>query len=128
LNWTGGVSLSWNLFQRMLTPAQVREQEAAIHSLEAQRDALRLQVRLDVVQARLAVRAAKASLGAANEALINADSQLRLAEGRFQTGVGSIIELGDSQVARTNAAAQKVQAEYNVSSARAQLLKALGRP
>ncbi|MGZ3425302.1 MAG: TolC family protein, partial [Polyangia bacterium] len=52
---------------------------------------------------------------------------LRLAEGRYQAGVGSIIELGDAQVAATTAAAQKVQADYNVSTARAQLLNALGR-
>ena len=78
-------------------------------------------------QARLAVRAAKASLVAANEAETNAKEQLRLAEGRYAAGVGSIIELGDAQVAATTAQAQKVQADYNVSTARAQLLNALGR-
>ena len=88
---------------------------------------MRQQVRLGVEQARLAVRAAKAALGAANEAEANAREQLRLAEGRYQAGVGSIIELGDAQVAATTAAAQKVQADYNVSTARAQLLNALGR-
>jgi outer membrane protein len=64
---------------------------------------------------------------AADEALLNARERLRLAEGRYQAGVGSVIELGDAQVALTNAAAQKVQADYNVSTARAQLMKAIGR-
>ena len=88
---------------------------------------MRQQVRLGVEQARLAVRAAKAALGAAVEAEVNAREQLRLAEGRYAAGVGSIIELGDAQVAETTAAAQRVQADYNVSTARAQLLNALGR-
>jgi outer membrane protein len=127
-NWNAALVLNWSLFSGLLTPAQVREQDANIASLEAQRDALRLQVRLGVEQARLAVRAAKTSYAAAQEALLNANDQLRLAEGRYQTGVGSIIELGDAQVAQTNAAAQKVQAEYSVASARAQLIQALGRP
>ena len=50
-----------------------------------------------------------------------------LAEGRYQAGVGNIIELGDAQVAQTSAAAQAVQAEYNLATARAQLGRALGR-
>jgi len=127
-NWNLTVTLSWPLFQGLLTNAQVREAEANLAQIEAQRDALRQQVRLEVDQARLAVRAGKAALGAAEEALTNARERLRLAEGRYQTGVGNVIELGDAQVALTNAAGQKVQAEYNLASARAQLTKALGRP
>ena len=46
---------------------------------------------------------------------------------RYATGVGSIIELNDAQVAYTSAAAQVVQARYSLSIARAQLLAALGR-
>jgi outer membrane protein len=119
--------LTWPIFQGFLTRGQVREAEANLAALEAQRDGLRQQVRLEVDQARLAVRAAKEALIAAGEALENAQVRLRLAEGRYQTGVGSVIELGDAQTALTNAAGQKVQAEYNLAQARAQLLKALGR-
>ena len=57
-----------------------------------------------------------------------AQQRLELAEGRYRTGVGSAIELGDAQIAVTNAAAQVVQADYRLSTARAQLLRALGRP
>jgi len=41
--------------------------------------------------------------------------------------VGSIIELGDAQEALTTTAAQKVSAEYQLYTARAQLLRALGK-
>lgn len=126
-NWNAQATLTWNLFQGGLTRAQEREARANVDAARAQLETLRQQVRVDVEQARLAVRAAKASLGAAGEAFVNARQQLRLAEGRYQAGVGSVIELGDSQVALTTAAAQRVQAEYNVSSSRAQLLRALGR-
>ena len=126
-NWTLNITLTWQLFQGGLTWYTVKEQKANLEGVEAQRDLLRQQVRLGVEQARLAVRAAKAALGAAIEAEANAKEQLRLAEGRYAAGVGSIIELGDAQVAATTAQAQKVQADYNVSTARAQLLNALGR-
>ncbi len=126
-NWNFNLTLNWQLFSGGLTWYTVKEQKANLDGLEAQRDLLRQQVRLGVEQARLAVRAAKAAVVAADEALVNAKEQLRLAEGRYQAGVGNIIELGDAQVAETTAAAQRVQAEYNVSTARAQLLQALGR-
>jgi outer membrane protein len=84
-------------------------------------------MRLEVDQARLAVRAAKAAIVASDEAVQNARERLKLAEGRYQTGVGNAIELGDAQLAMTSTQAQKVQAEYNLASARAALLKALGR-
>ena len=86
-----------------------------------------LQVRFDVEQAQATLLGNKESVVAAQDAVDNAREQLRLAEGRYQAGVGTIIELSDAQVQLTNAAAQLVQAQYNLSTARARLLAALGR-
>lgn len=122
-----GVTLTWLIFQGGLTKATVRAAEANLTSITATRDLTRLQIQLGVNTAQLAVRAAKATIGAADEAATSAHEQLRLAEQRFATGVGNIIELDDAQVAYTSAAAQVVQARYNLASARAQLLAALGR-
>jgi len=127
-NWAVGAQLLWPVFQGGLTTGQVHQAEANLSYVDAQLDAEKLQVRFDVMQAVLTLRAAKVSIDASNEALVNAREQLRLAEGRYQSGVGSIIELGDAQVAATNAAAQVVQADFNLATARAQLLTALGRP
>jgi outer membrane protein len=126
--WAVGATLAWPFFQGGLTRGQVHTAEANLDYVNAQLEAEKLQVRFDVQQAGLTLRAAKASIDAANEALANAREQLRLAEGRYQAGVGSIIELGDAQITETNAAAQVVQADFNLSTARAQLLTALGRP
>jgi outer membrane protein len=127
-NWYVGGQLTWPLIQGGLTRGQVREAEANVHNADAQLDVEKLQIHLDVEQAILAVRAAKASIDAALEAVTNAKLQLKLAEGRYAQGVGSIIELSDAQVAMTSAAAQQVQADYNLATARAQLLNALGQP
>jgi outer membrane protein len=126
-NAAAGLSLSWNLFQGGQTRAQVSEAEANVMAAVAQLDLERQQVRADVDAARLAVRAGKESLSATQEALVNARERLRLAEERYQVGVGSAIELGDAQVALTQAAAQAVQADDRLATARAQLLRALGR-
>jgi len=126
-NAAAGLSLSWSIFQGGLTRAQVSEAEANVMGTVAQLDLQRQQVRADVDGARLAVRAGRESLGATQEALLNARERLRLAEERYQVGVGSAIELGDAQVALTQAAAQAVQADNRLATARAQLLRAVGR-
>jgi outer membrane protein len=129
LGWSlvGGVTLTWPIFTGLSTRAAVREAEWNQAVIDAQDTAERQQIRFEAEQARLAVRAAKSELAAADEALTNARERLRLAEGRYQTGVGNIIELGDAQVAVTSAAAQRVQAELDLASARAQLLHVVGR-
>jgi outer membrane protein TolC len=53
--------------------------------------------------------------------------RLNLDEGRYEAGVGSVIELRDSQVALTAAAGQEVQAVFNLATSRTRL-SMLGRP
>jgi outer membrane protein len=124
--WYAGVAVNWPFYQGGLTKGQVREQEAILRGIDAQTDVEKLQVRLDVEQARLSIRAYKNTIAATKDALTNSRDLLRLAEGRYATGVGGVIELGDAQVAYSNAEAQVVQAEYNLAVARTQLLAALG--
>ena len=102
--------------------------EKYVDYVDAELETEKLQIRFQVQQYVLSVRAAKASIDAANEALVNAREQLRLAEGQYDAGVGNIILLSDAQVAATAAAAQVVQTDFNLSTARAQLLAALGKP
>jgi outer membrane protein len=127
-NLSASLTLNWNIFTGLSTWEQVKLEKANLESLVAQRDLLVQQIRLQLVQALLQVHGAKAALGAADEALTAARERLRLAEGRYAAGVGSVIELGDAQLALTQAAAQRVRAEYDLATARAQLLAALGRP
>ncbi len=127
-NVNAGVSLTWPLFQGGLTNARVRQDEASLVVTRSQAALERQQIRFDVTQARLAVRAGKAALITAKEVERNAKEQLRLAEARYQAGAGSIIEQQDAQVAATTASGQVIQADYSLSLARAQLIKALGRP
>ena len=127
LNWRVGVTLQWNLFSGLATKGAEHEAIANLDSLQAQLDGQRQQVRLETEQARLAVVAAVSALEATQEALDNAKVRLTLAEGRYQTGVGNALELSDAQLQVTNAGAQRVNADYTLASARAQLLKAVGK-
>jgi outer membrane protein len=126
-NVWGGVQLTWPLFQGLLTHGQVREADAQVDAVRAERDRGVQQVWVAVQQAAATVRAAKEAVTASDEALTAARERLRLADGRYAAGVGSIIELGDAELVAEQAGAQKVAAEYALANARAALCLALGR-
>ncbi|MFZ5890267.1 MAG: TolC family protein [Myxococcota bacterium] len=125
-NWNAQATLSWPIFQGGLTKAQVREAHANVDAATAQVNLVKQQVLLTVEQARIGVIGAKRALATADVLVRNARERLNLAEGRYQTGVGNIIELGDAQLALTTAQQQRVQAEFNLSTARSTLLSAIG--
>ena len=56
-NWNAGATITWPLYQGGLTTAQVNEAEANLSGIEAQADAQRLQVQVDVEQARRSLAA-----------------------------------------------------------------------
>lgn len=129
LAWNLGatLNLSWLIYDGGNVSGILREGAANLAVLAAQIDSIRLQVRVEVEQAQLAVTSAKAALGASDRSLSNARARLDLAEVRYRTGVGNGIELSDAQLAATNAAFQKLQAQLKLDTARAQLTKALAR-
>ncbi|HVZ72863.1 MAG TPA: TolC family protein, partial [Polyangia bacterium] len=125
-NWSAQIGLNWSLFQGALTPAQVREQRALVSGAVASSAGVRQAAALEIVQAANAVRAQRAAITAATHAVESAERQLALAEARYETGMGSALELDDAQLAETNASVQLVTARFALSTARAQLAKALG--
>lgn len=126
-NWNAGVNLSWPLLAGGLNVGQVREAQALLRQAQANVGTTRNAIRLELTSALLAVRAGTESLAAASNAVTNAAYQLSLAEGRYTTGLGSVIELSDAQLAWATANSQKVQAQTALGSARAALIKAMGR-
>lgn len=126
--WSGGVVLDWPIFQGGAIEARVAEARANVDLASSQVTALSQQVRLEVERARLGVVGAKKALTTSDQLVENSRERLGLAEGRYQTGTGSLIELADAQLALTAALAQRVQAEYRLSTARAALATALARP
>lgn len=127
-NWRAGATLAWPLFGGGQSYFQVASARAASVGLAATVSQIRQTIRLGLCQARLTLQSAKEQVAAAEDARQNARSLLRQAEARYQAGVSSVIELGDAQLAQTQAEMQQVAAQYGLSSARATYLRALGRP
>lgn len=124
---SGNLTLNWSLFSGLSTVYAVREARALRNAAQANLDALRLQVRSQLQQAALQVVTARQSVDAASTLAVQADKQLEQARGRYNAGVGNSIELGDAQLASSQAHAQQVQAEYGLAQARANLMWQMGR-
>jgi outer membrane protein len=124
---SAGVTLSWTLFDGLSSRAA---QDAASARLEVSRALLgdeEQRVWQEIDGAAAGVASARAQLPAADEALAAARDLRGLAEARYREGVGSSLELADAELELATAAAQRVQVEYDLASARAELVRALGR-
>jgi TolC family type I secretion outer membrane protein len=126
--WEIGAQLSWNLFEGFFSVARLDETRALVESARANYDSLDLQVRLDVEQAYIAVVNAAETIAANQKALESAQENLRLAQGRYDAGVGTILDLTDAQLALTTAEADQVRALTDHKVGLAQLDRVVGRP
>ncbi|HET8541299.1 MAG TPA: TolC family protein [Anaeromyxobacter sp.] len=127
--WTtsAGVTLSWPLFDGLSSRAAARGARARLEATRAQLDDRGQQVWREIDGAASDVASARAQLPAAEEGVAAARELLGYAEARYREGVGSSLELADAELALANAAAQRVQVEYDLASARARLLAAVGQ-
>jgi outer membrane protein TolC len=125
--WVVGLVLTIPLFDSILTTAQVGEARANLQRFTAEEENLRQQITLEVRRSLLDLRRADESIRVSEQTEVQARENLALAEGRYQAGVGNIIEVTDAQISMTSAQANTIQALYNFKTAVAQLEKAVGR-
>ncbi|HLK90789.1 MAG TPA: TolC family protein [Polyangia bacterium] len=116
---TGGMS-PW------LVHGQTREADGNLIGARAQQRATLEAIRAETVTARAALIAARDELRFARTLAEAAARQRGLADGRYQTGIGNVIELYDALLTDVNARFQLVQARLDLASARARLQHALG--
>jgi outer membrane protein len=113
-SWYGaiGVNMSVPIFNGFLFTAEASEaNNRAKAAAENTRD-LRDQVVRDVRTAWLASNTAFQRVDVAAELSKQADLSLTLAQGRYQLGLGSIVELSQAQLQQTDAAIGYVNAQY----------------
>lgn len=121
-----GVSLSVPLFSGWNTRYNIAAARARLDQQTAQAEVTRQQAGLTVYSNYVALDNALASLGTAQALLASATASANFAQGRYQAGVGTYVDLLNAQGALANARQQLVQAEFNVRSANAQLARAVG--
>ena len=126
--WSITGQLTWNLFEGFFTQHRVKETQALLETARANYETVELQVRLEVEQAYIAVIDAGERFGATEKAVESAQENLRLAQGRYDAGVGTILELTEAQLSLTNAEADSVRAVTDYRVGLAVLDRVVGRP
>jgi TolC family type I secretion outer membrane protein len=126
-DWQIGLELRWNIFDGGNKIARYREAKALMEASQAGVRDTELQVWQQVEQAHVNVVESEERIGAAQKAVESAQENFRLSQGRFDAGVGTIIELTDAQLALTQAQATEAQALSDYKIAIARLERSLGR-
>jgi outer membrane protein len=125
-SWNLGLTLSIPLFQMGTLQAGVQQARANLKSAESSNDATLQTVLLDVQQQYLSLEEAKLRIEVSKKLVKQADEALKLAEGRYNSDVGSALEVTDARVTFLNARVTFIQSLYDYHLASAKLKRAMG--
>lgn len=126
--WTVGLSVNMNVFDSGVTAGKVDQASGSLTSqLENQRQTI-LNANLEVRSAYLGLREAEKRIGTSEIAVSQAEEDYRIAQLRYQSGVGTNVDVLDSQVALTTAQNNYVNALYSYNTSKAALDSAMGVP
>jgi TolC family type I secretion outer membrane protein len=124
--YAAGVALSFPLWDGGGTAARVRQTRAEVESAQAAYDSTKQQVGLEVQQAYLNVLEADQRVATAEKLVAQAEENYRIARGRYESGVGPMIDVVDAETALTAARTDYAQARYDAQVTRARLDLAVG--
>jgi len=124
--WTFGVGVEWDIYTGGRRKSQVSEAQAQLRSLEHQKQQVARLVEFDVRQAYIRMEDAKAKSISEKGTVELGREGLRLAQLRFQEGVGTQVETLDAELALTSAEVALLRALREYVVARAALEKSLG--
>ncbi len=122
-----GVSVTWPLFTGFNVSYGVRQAQATLEAQEASLEQVTLSVTLDVWNGYYSLDSANQQLTATAALNKTAEDNEKVALGRYQSGVGTIVDVLTAQTAAATARQLRINAELGWKVARAQLALALGR-
>lgn len=125
-SWSITLAATMNLYDGGITRERIREARLRLQQLEATEAQQKQVVEIEVRQALLNLQSAAEELAGADALVAQAQEALRIANVRFQSGVGTNLEVLNAQVSASQAEASRAQALFNYSLARATLERAVG--
>ncbi|MBI5487304.1 MAG: TolC family protein [Deltaproteobacteria bacterium] len=124
--WSIGAAVQFPIFSWSMVAPAVDAAEARAEQYEARVETTRDDIELELESARFALDEARARLDACGPLLASAAENLRVAEGLYQEGSGSMIELVDARAAILRAQITRIQAVRDLAVAAARLRYAAG--
>jgi len=117
--WSVGALVRLSIFDGGLTPAEIGQARAQLLAVEAEEKRVGQQVGLEVRDSLLNLRRGRESLDVSAKGVEAAREGMAIAESRYRNGIGSVLELTDSEVALSAARGNYVRllADYHVALA-----------
>lgn len=125
-SYTLGGTLSWNVFDGGHNNAAVDRAQAARLEQAARLRQAEDAIAFQVTEARRRALEAEARLAARGEAVVDAEEAQRLTRLRYENGVTTLVDVLSTQALLDRARADLVQARYDLSVSRGQVLQAAG--
>lgn len=125
-SWSITLAATLNLYDGGLTRERVREAQLRLEQLKIAESQQRQAIEFEVRQAVLNLEAAREELAGADALVAQASEALRIAFVRFQSGVGTNLEVISAQASASQAESSKAQALFTYNLARASLERAVG--
>jgi outer membrane protein TolC len=123
-----GVNFSWPLFDGLRAKGAIdlaqAQHEIAEIALAQEREA----VALEIARARAELSRSRAVFAARRQTVSEADEAFRLASLRYSRGIGTSLEVSDSQLQLLISQTDEAQSAVDLYLAAAELARALGRP
>jgi outer membrane protein len=121
------LQVSLPLFDGLRTPSRVKQYRAALRRLDYSEADLRAAIRIDVEDSRRELERAVRTVAVQEENVKEAQRGYEIARVRYESGVGTQLELLDSEFQLDQARAARLKALYDAKIARIQLRRALGQ-
>ncbi len=127
-NWDIGLVLGVPIFEGFLTTHQVRDAEAQVTIRREQEEDVKLTVIEQVREAYVDFKSALEAVVAADANKTAAEEELNVVSGRYNNGLGSILDLRIAHATSVAADDEAVRSRYQAGVARSVLDLAIGAP
>lgn len=125
--WGMGVSMSWPVLDGAVTSAQIKSARSSLESSAASLENIKLSVGAELENSLTRLTDALERLQATTILVQQASESMHLAEGRYDAGLGSPLEITDARVEFARARGNHVVAFFDSLIAQAELDRVLGR-
>lgn len=125
-NLNYGLNMNWPVFDGLLTLAKVQKAQNTLIQDQISIDQLQQSVILEVKQTLLDIQEAKERLIMAKDSVSLAEESFKIAQIRYENGVGISLDLLDAQTSLLQAKSNLVNTEFDLNISRIKLYKALG--
>jgi outer membrane protein TolC len=123
-----GISIQWSIFDGFRTGARV--EQASVDKMKIHYARLKAEegMKIQIQAAELRMAEAKKRIAGQEKNIQQAEKAVQIAQTRYKNGVGTQLEVLDTQVAMTRAQTNYAQAIYDYLVARAEWQYAVGTP